>query len=603
MIALGNTSNFLPVTANFAPPSMKLVAVGDINGDGRVDLVGHQWGADQEDATPLRVALGRPDGGFDTDVDVFSGLDVLFMDARVLVGDFTGDGVTDLAVYDAGWYDWSVRTTIGGTPILFVGSASGQFAATTAFSDAIGPYVQSGSTQSAGVQIDLTMGVKDVDAGDIDGDGDLDLWVESTGSRNITSHFMINDGTGRFTIDLNQRIQQDTFFGPGAQDYWRYGNAALLDVSGDGRLDVVLGQIRDNHETHLSQSSQVLVNNGNGFFPASGAIKLPLPDFYHGYTSAEAMATWDVNRDGRNDLVLVHTRNDDVSGPDVEPAWTGVYLQVLIQRADGQFTDETAQRIGSQAAWSGTSGEAGNFPQSLAPFDVNADGILDLVFGYDWGRPSSAPMFFLGRADGTFNPGSSDWLTGGDPWFGVGAQPADLNGDSYLDAIHFAIDVGPDGRFSQVPSDDFAVIVAQHGLLPLGGRPSSATGRAFDLAGNAGDVAKVLGAVFGPDAVRDPVLVGVGLQQADAGMNLEQLMSLAIHYRLGGSPVSNAVVGLLYTNVVGHAPDASEQAYYAGLIDSGVHSAASLGVMAAETALNLANIDYPSLQVSGLAWA
>jgi hypothetical protein len=198
-----------------------------------------------------------------------------------------------------------------------------------------------------GYQVDLTMGVKDVAMADIDGDGDLDVWVESTGSANIPGHFLVNQG-GTFQVDLNQRLPDALYFGrnEGSGNYYRYGSASFVDVNGDGRPDLLLGQIRDNAPEHLGQSSYVAVNPGNGQY--ASLVTLPRPDFYFGYTSVQDAASWDIDGDGRNDLVLVHTRNDDVSGPDAEPAWRGMYIQVLIQKADGSFVDETQARIGDQ---------------------------------------------------------------------------------------------------------------------------------------------------------------------------------------------------------------------------------------------------------------
>ena len=43
--------------------------------------------------------------------------------------------------------------------------------------------------------------VKSAISGDIDDDGDVDLWVESTGGANVSSHFMVNNGDGTFTLD------------------------------------------------------------------------------------------------------------------------------------------------------------------------------------------------------------------------------------------------------------------------------------------------------------------------------------------------------------------------------------------------------------------
>jgi hypothetical protein len=63
------------------------------------------------------------------------------------------------------------------------------------------------------------------------------------------------------------------------------------------------------------------------------------------------------------------------------------------------------------------------------------------------------------------------------------------------------------------------------------------------------------------------------------------------------------VVTLLYTNVVGVAPSAADLAFYTGLLDSKAHTPGSLGLLAAETSLNLANIDLVGLTATGLAFS
>lgn len=126
-------------------------------------------------------------------------------------------------------------------------------------------------------------------------------------------------------------------------------------------------------------------------------------------------------------------------------------------------------------------------------------------------------------------------------------------------------------------------------------------GLALDLSGQAGVVARTLGAVFGAYAIHDQAYVGIGLNLADAGMDSLQLMQLALDVaRPGASP--EAIVDLLYANVIGHAPTAAEAEPYVGMLQSGAASAASLGVMASETRYNLDRIDFTGLVQSGLTY-
>ncbi|MBK6471222.1 MAG: M10 family metallopeptidase [Betaproteobacteria bacterium] len=128
------------------------------------------------------------------------------------------------------------------------------------------------------------------------------------------------------------------------------------------------------------------------------------------------------------------------------------------------------------------------------------------------------------------------------------------------------------------------------------------TSVALDLPGNAGMVAKILGSVFGRDAVSNEEYAGIGLYYIDGGMSYESLMQLAIDARLGAGASHHAVVDLLYTNVVGVPPGDVDRGYFVGLLDSGVYTVAGLGVMAADIDLNVANINLVGLAQQGLEY-
>jgi len=59
-------------------------------------------------------------------------------------------------------------------------------------------------------------------------------------------------------------------------------------------------------------------------------------------------------------------------------------------------------------------------------------------------------------------------------------------------------------------------------------------------------------------------------------------------------------VTLLYTNVIGSAPSPDTLAFFTSLLDSGAHTPASLGVLAADTAQNAANINLVGLSEVGI---
>ena len=125
---------------------------------------------------------------------------------------------------------------------------------------------------------------------------------------------------------------------------------------------------------------------------------------------------------------------------------------------------------------------------------------------------------------------------------------------------------------------------------------------AIDLDGNAGSVARIIGVVFGAGAITNKDYVRVGLSYLDGGTSYEALMQMAIEFSLGGPGNPGAIVDLLYGNVIGGAPPEGARAEYVGMLESGGYTAGSLGVLAAATSFNEANINLTGLVQTGLEY-
>lgn len=123
---------------------------------------------------------------------------------------------------------------------------------------------------------------------------------------------------------------------------------------------------------------------------------------------------------------------------------------------------------------------------------------------------------------------------------------------------------------------------------------------ALDLDGHAGEVAKLLGAVGGAAAVTNQDYAGIGLAKADEGLSYEQLAAFAIDATTLTS--HDAIVTLLWQNLVGSAPTPSEKSPYVKMLDSGEISIGALAVLAADTDINAENIHLTGLIQTGLAY-
>ncbi|MBC7602107.1 MAG: hypothetical protein H7255_05525, partial [Ramlibacter sp.] len=127
---------------------------------------------------------------------------------------------------------------------------------------------------------------------------------------------------------------------------------------------------------------------------------------------------------------------------------------------------------------------------------------------------------------------------------------------------------------------------------------------AYDIGGNAGVDAKIIGAIFGVDALQDEALVGQYLALLDAGYAYETALGVAVNsgrFAAEAGGTSNAqFVDRVFFNLVAFHPDAATAAPLVALLDSGTLTQAQLGVLAAETVYN--NVNLVGLALTGLEY-
>ena len=130
----------------------------------------------------------------------------------------------------------------------------------------------------------------------------------------------------------------------------------------------------------------------------------------------------------------------------------------------------------------------------------------------------------------------------------------------------------------------------------------SDTRLALDLDGNAGKTAKLLGAFFGSEGVRNSALVGLGLQYLDTGLSYKELVDLAILTIFGESPNNREVIEIFYKNLTGQDAPEEVVGVYSSMLEKGDLSVLSLSLQVADSSINLASIDFIGLSTSGLEY-
>jgi len=124
--------------------------------------------------------------------------------------------------------------------------------------------------------------------------------------------------------------------------------------------------------------------------------------------------------------------------------------------------------------------------------------------------------------------------------------------------------------------------------------------------GNAGEAAKLIGALLGPTYVKDKALAGVVINLLDQKYTSDTIANLGLatpmFLSMAGSSSNTDFVKQVFTNVVGRAPTPSESSTYVNMLEAGT-SQSALALMAAHTDLNAARINLVGLIQHGLEFA
>jgi hypothetical protein len=271
-------------------------------------------------------------------------------------------------------------------------------------------------------EIRVGTGPFDLDAGDFDRDGVVDLLV-TTPSANAIELLML-----RPTGALRSRL----VLGAAGQSR----GARLADVTGDGWLDVVYSDFIRNFVAVIPNNRTGGVFSDLGTRPVAAA--------------PQGVAIGDFNRDGRMDAAVASTGSTSLTilegiataTPVRRTIAAGFTLNVLTAvdiNGDGWLdlaaTSTDSNRLvlfrGGAAGFAAASvATAGNSPRGLTTGDVNADGRPDVLVA---NRSSSSVSIFLGRSNGSFSLTSTGQLPAGAGARAIAA--ADFNNDGRVDIV------------------------------------------------------------------------------------------------------------------------------------------------------------------------
>jgi hypothetical protein len=323
------------------------VAVGDFNGDGKLDIA-----ATDGLSGGVQIFTGKGDGTFTAGATFATETTGTYKTLGLVAGDFNGDGHPDLAVVNS----TGTSTDVG----ILLNDAQGHGSFT----------LKSNSVLST----PLSTSAQEITAADVNGDKKLDVVVPlSATPASASGAVAVLLGNGDGTL----QAENDASLGGCIKGQLCQFpiEAAVADVNGDGKPDLV---VTINDQT-ITQGIVVALGKGDGtflspvLFPSSLNQSSGAPD-------PIGVKIVDLNRDGHPDVVCTNSKFGTVS--------------VLYGKGDGTFYDPIEFA-------------AGRLPYDLAIADVNADGTLDVVASGNADDFSGVTVLLNTSADSILVPTSS----------------------------------------------------------------------------------------------------------------------------------------------------------------------------------------------------
>jgi hypothetical protein len=323
-----------------------VVAVGDLNGDGRVDVilaVGNSFRG-MRDSLLCQIWLNDGTGRF---VDSGERIDAPYSGCGMTLADLNGDGNLDI-----------VSTYL--ESVLF-GDGAGHFTA---------------SEERLGSDRKLL--------GDVDGDGDLDVLSGNS--------LWLNDGTGHFPAGSQSSGTSDS------------EPLALADLDNDGDLDAVRAP---SHLTIDSDSTdfpywrfgdrqlEVWLNDGLGHFTDSGQ-RLGTPGF-----DSHSVALGDLNGDGLLDAVVSESIPGATGGDTPATIWLQNGDHVFQNSGISLYSDNFVLRdVDADGDLDAIVSRSASIPYTPPPRIFLNDGQGNFAEGEAIADPMGAPSAFFVDLDG-----------------------------------------------------------------------------------------------------------------------------------------------------------------------------------------------------------
>ena len=355
------------------------IAVGDLDGDGRDDIVISAWGNGVHDGT-ASVFVNRGDGTFKSSQTFATNVE----SQSVVVGDFSGDGRLDFAVVN-GMSDLQLFVNLGNavfasgkrlkapesvvvmTAADFNRDGHADLALTTPRQ--IGVLLGDGAGGFADpLTFSTGSNANSIAVDDFNRDGFPDLVVTNADwEGTCPGTGLICTPTGLAAGTVNVLLNQgDGTFAP--QSAYAAGNGpesvTTGDFNGDGAADIAATNSVDN-------TLSVFLNAGDGTFgppvtyPNAGSGTSALGEPFPG--TGGGVATADFDGDGHVDIVVAHGSLQDGNG----------VILVLLNQGDGTFRDPlTFPTTGLLNAFAVTDFNGDGMPDLAAVMDGSTLGVF-----------------------------------------------------------------------------------------------------------------------------------------------------------------------------------------------------------------------------------